>query len=70
VLFDAGRQRGMIYHGNSPPREVLKQLADVFGFPHWEDRLDEHYLTGDALERFFSLEDETPDGDEPWTDED
>lgn len=68
ILYDAWEQRGVIYHGNATPREALERLAEVFGLPDWEDRLDEHYLTGEALELFYLLED-PPDDDESWMDE-
>ena len=59
VLFDARQLSGVIYHGNATPREVLQQLARVFGMARWDERRDEHYLTGEALQEFYSLEVET-----------
>jgi DNA polymerase III alpha subunit len=47
---------GVVYHGNSTPAAVFKELARIYRLPRWELRLDEHYLTGEALEDFYRLE--------------
>lgn len=56
ILWDTVHQAGIVYHGNSTPEVVFKELARLYGLPRWEARLDEHYLTGEALEEFYRLE--------------
>lgn len=56
ILWDAEHQAGILYHGNSTPEVVFKELAWLYGLPRWEARLDEHYLTGEALDEFYRLE--------------
>jgi hypothetical protein len=56
ILWDPVHRAGILYHGNSTPEMVFKKLASLYGFPRWEARLDEHYLTGEALEEFYRLE--------------
>ncbi len=56
ILWDTVHRAGIVYHGNSTPEAVFKELARLYGLPRWEARLDEHYLTGDALEEFYRLE--------------
>ncbi len=56
ILWDTVHRAGILYHGNSTPKLVFEELADLFGLPRWEARVDEHYLTGEALEEFYRLE--------------
>lgn len=56
IVWDTVRASGLLYHGNATPQEVFDVLVRLYGLPNWEARLDEHYLTGDALEEFFRLE--------------
>lgn len=56
IIWDARLLCGIIYHGNATPGTVFSRLARLFRLPRWEARLDVHYLTGDALEAFYSLE--------------
>ena len=56
ILWDTVHRAGILYHGNSTPEMVFKELASLYGLPRWEARLDEHYLTGDALDEFYRLE--------------
>lgn len=56
VLWHRVRDLGIIYHGNATPAGVLPKLARLFGLPKWEAHQDSHYLVGDALEAFYSLE--------------
>ena len=56
LLWDTVHQAGILYHGNSTPEVVFKELARLYGLPRWEARLGEHYLTGEALEEFYRLE--------------
>lgn len=56
ILWDTVHRAGIVYHGNSTPEVVFKELARLYGLPRWEARLDEHYLTGEALEEFYRLE--------------
>ncbi len=55
ILWDAFHRAGILYHGNSTPQMVFEELARFYGLPRWEARLDEHYLTGEALEEFYRL---------------
>jgi hypothetical protein len=43
-------------YGNATQVGVLRKLAKIFGLPKWEARLDDHYLTGEALETFYNLD--------------
>lgn len=56
VVWDFNLRSGIFYHGNATPVDVFEKLAELFQLPRWEARLDEHYLTGDALEEFYGLE--------------
>ena len=56
ILWDTVHRSGIVYHGNSTSEAVFKELARLYGLPRWEARLDEHYLTGEALEEFYRLE--------------
>lgn len=56
IVWDTVHAAGLFYHGNATPRDVFEELARLYGLPRWEARLDEHYLTGDALEEFYRLE--------------
>lgn len=56
ILWNADRDRGVLYHGNATPARVLTMLAKLFGLPKWETRLDDHYLTGNASDECFSQE--------------
>ncbi|WLD13542.1 hypothetical protein [Planctellipticum variicoloris] len=56
ILWDTAHQAGIIYHGNSTPAEVFDDLARLYRLPRWQARLDEHYLTGEALEEFYRLD--------------
>jgi len=56
IMWDATHQSGVIYHGNSTPQKVLADLARIYRLPRWQHRLDEHYLTGDALEAYYGIE--------------
>ena len=56
ILWDTVHQCGVVYHGNSTPATAVKQLARIYKLPRWQLRLDEHYLTGEALEDFYRIE--------------
>lgn len=56
IVWDTVRCSGILYHGNATPTNVFEQLARLFRVPRWEARLDEHYLTGEALEEFYRLD--------------
>lgn len=56
VIWDTHLRSGILYHGNATPVDVFEKLAELFQLPRWEARLDEHYLTGDALETYYCLE--------------
>ena len=56
IVWDTVRQSGILYHGNATPTGVFEELARHFRLPRWEARLDEHYLTGEALEAFYGLD--------------
>ncbi len=56
IVWDTLHRSGLLYHGNSTPLVVFEKLARYFRLPRWEARLDEHYLTGEALEAFYGLE--------------
>ena len=56
IVWDTVHCSGILYHGNATPTEVFEELARLFRLPRWEARLDEHYLTGEALEEFYRLE--------------
>ena len=56
IVWDTVHCSGVLYHGNATPTDVFEELAKLFRLPRWEARLDEHYLTGDALEVFYSLD--------------
>jgi hypothetical protein len=56
IIWDTVHQSGRLYHGNSTPTELLDELARIYRLPRWEAQLDEHYLTGDALEQFYWLD--------------
>ena len=56
IVWDTVHCSGILYHGNATPNEVFEELARLFRLPRWEARLDEHYLTGEALEEFYRLE--------------
>ena len=56
IVWDTVHCAGILYHGNATPTEVFEELARLFRLPRWEARLDEHYLTGEALEEFYRLE--------------
>ena len=56
IMWDLTHQSGVVYHGNSTPPEVLADLARIYRLPRWQLRLDEHYLTGDALEAYYEIE--------------
>ena len=56
IVWDTVHCSGILYHGNATPTDVFEELAKLFRLPRWEARLDEHYLTGDALEAFYSLD--------------
>ncbi len=56
IVWDTVHCSGILYHGNATPTEVFKELARLFRLPRWEARLDEHYLTGEALETFYRLD--------------
>lgn len=56
IIWDTVHHSGILYHGNATPTEVFEELAKLFRLPRWEARLDEHYLTGEALEAFYSFD--------------
>ena len=56
ILWHSERETGILYHGNATQAGVLSVLAKLFGLPRWEAHLDEHYLTGDALDASMSQE--------------
>ena len=56
IVWDTVHCSGILFHGNSTHTAVLEELAKLFRLPRWEARLDEHYLTGEALEEFYRLE--------------
>ena len=56
ILWDSVHRAGIVYHGNSTSEVDFNELARLYGLPRWEARLDEHYLTGEALEEFYRLE--------------
>ena len=56
IVWDTVHCSGILYHGNATPTDVLEDLARLFRLPRWETRLDEHYLTGEALETFYNLD--------------
>jgi len=56
IVWNTVHRSGVVYHGNSTPHAVFEELARLFRLPRWDARLDEHYLTGDDLEAFYSLE--------------
>lgn len=56
ILWHTVHAAGVVYHGNSTPAAVFKELARIYRLPRWELRLDEHYLTGEALEDFYRPE--------------
>lgn len=56
ILWDTVHRAGIVYHGNSTPEVVFNELARLYGLSRWEARLDEHYLTGEALEEFYRLD--------------
>jgi len=56
VLWHTVRGLGILYHGNATSTETLRELARLFGLPQWEGHLDDHYLTGDALDELFCQE--------------
>ena len=56
IVWDTVHCSGILYHGNATPTEVFEELAKLFRLPRWEARLDEHYLTGEALEAFYNLD--------------
>lgn len=58
ILWDTVHRAGIVYHGNSTPEVIVKELARFYGLPRWEARLDEHYLTGEALKDYFTFEDD------------
>ncbi|MBS0205534.1 MAG: helix-turn-helix domain-containing protein [Planctomycetes bacterium] len=56
IVWDTVHRAGILYHGNETPVEAFEELARLFRLPRWEARLDEHYLTGEALEEFYRLD--------------
>ena len=56
IVWDTVHRAGILYHGNATPTEAFEELAKLFRLPRWEARLDEHYLTGEALEDFYRLD--------------
>lgn len=56
IVWDTVHCSGILYHGNATPTEVFEELARLFRLRRWEARLDEHYLTGEALEECYRLE--------------
>lgn len=56
IVWDSVHRCGILYHGNATPTDVFEELARLFRLPRWEARLDEHYLTGEALEAYYSLD--------------
>ena len=56
IVWDTVHCSGILYHGNATAADVLQELAKLFRLPRWEARLDEHYLTGEALETFYGLD--------------
>ncbi len=56
IVWDTLHQTGILYHGNATPTDLFDELARLFRLPRWEARLDEHYLTGEALEAFYNLD--------------
>ena len=56
ILWDTVHQAGVVYHGNSTPAELFTLLTRIYRLPRWTARLDEHYLTGDALESFYNVD--------------
>lgn len=56
ILWHKVNAHGIVYHGNATQTPVLQQVARLFGLSKWEARLDVHYLTGDALEEFYSID--------------
>ena len=56
IVWDTVHQSGVLYHGNATPPTVFRELARLFRLPRWDARLDVHYLTGEALEAFYSID--------------
>jgi hypothetical protein len=56
ILWDTAHQCGILYHGNSTSTDLFEELARIYRLPRWEVRLDEHYLIGEALNEFYSLD--------------
>lgn len=56
ITWDTIHQCGILYHGNSTSPELIEELARLYRLPRWEVRLDVHYLTGEALSEFYSLD--------------
>lgn len=56
IVWDTVHCSGILYHGNATPTEAFEELARLFRLPRLEARLDEHYLTGEALETFYNLD--------------
>lgn len=63
ILWDTVHRAGIVYHGNSTPEVVFNELARLYGLPRWEARLDEHYLTGKALDDYFTHEEDLFEAD-------
>ena len=56
ILWHRVHHQGIVYHGNASQTGVIKKLARVFGLPKWKAQMDVHYLTGDALEEYYSID--------------
>ena len=56
VAWDTMKHVGILYHGNSTPVPIFNELARIFRLPRWEARLNEDYLTGEALYDFYRLD--------------
>lgn len=56
IVWNTYHQAGVLYHGNSTPHQAFHELARIYRLPRWDTRLDEHYLTGEALEDFYRLD--------------
>lgn len=55
-LWHTDSEMGILYHGNGTQAGVHSLLAELFGILRWEALLDEHYLTGDALDACMNQE--------------
>ena len=53
VMYDPGRDKAIIYHGNRTDATRLALIAAKFELRNWEARLDGHYMMGSAADRYF-----------------